>query len=268
VDIELEIDGRVSPVRGVLFVEDCVIGLQGMPDESVDLVMADPPFNVGKNYDSPYKDRAPKAQYIGWCEEWLTECIRVMKPGASIYLFNYPENNAYLMPFLDERLCFKRWLTWHYPTNTGHSKWNYTRTQYSILYYCKGKDWDACTWNKDEIGGEYKNPTDKRVKKLIEAGKRPSPYDVFTVNQVKNTSYEKTEHICQIPISLLEIFIRASSNVGDLVVSPFGGSGSALQAGLNLGRCVAGFEVSPAYGTIIATRLDMSQVDAITYARV
>ena len=118
---------------------DCLNVLKNIPNEYVNIIVTDPPFNIGKNYKS-YKDRMKKEEYIRWCEVWLKECIRILMPTGSFYLFNYPENNAYLMPFLDKNMLFKRWMTWHYPTNTGMSPTNYTRTQHSILFYTKTKN--------------------------------------------------------------------------------------------------------------------------------
>ena len=83
--------------------EDCLPGMKKMEDESVNLIITDPPFNIGKKYDSPFKDNKEKTEYIDWCKEWITECIRILKSKGSLYLFNYPENNAYLLPFLDEQ---------------------------------------------------------------------------------------------------------------------------------------------------------------------
>lgn len=148
---------------------------------------------------------------------------------------------------------FKRWLTWHYPTNTGHSKKNYTRTQDSILFYTKG---DNYTFNKELVVQPYKNPTDKRVRKLIESGKKGTgPYDVFTFNLVKNVSKEKTEHIAQLPLSLVEIFVKASSNPGELVFDPFLGSGTTAVAAKKNGRHYLGCETSKKYVDISEKRL-------------
>ena len=110
----LEMKVKINKV----YPEDCLQFMPKMPAESVDLVITDPPFNIGKKYNT-YKDSMKKEDYIAWCETWLADCIRVLKPHGSLYVFNYPENNAYLLPFLDKHIVFKRWLTWHYPTNTG-----------------------------------------------------------------------------------------------------------------------------------------------------
>ena len=233
---------------------DCVRELKKLQDESIDLIITDPPFNIGKKYNS-YVDRKGKDEYIHWCQSWLKECARVLKDGGALYLFNYPENNAYLMPFLDKHLTFKRWMTWHYPCNTGMSPINFTRSQHSILFYIKGKRNNV--FNKKDIAVPYKNPEDKRIRKLIAEGSPGRcPYDVFHFNIVKNVSKDKTAHPCQLPVKLLEIFIKASSNPGDLVLDPFGGSFSTNAAAKKLGRNSIGIELDKKYIKIGKNRLN------------
>jgi site-specific DNA-methyltransferase (adenine-specific) len=250
-----------------IYNEDCLLGMKKrIADNSIDLIITDPPFNIGKQYMSPYKDKKPKEEYVKWCKQWLVECIRILKKGGSFYLFNYPENNAYLMPFLDDNLLFKRWMTWHYPTNTGHSKYNYTRTQHSILFYVKGERPRDCIFNKDLIAEPYRNLNDKRIKELLRKGsKGKTPYDVFKfeyngediiqMNIVKNVNKDKTEHICQLPVELVDIFIKASSNKNDIVFDPFMGSGTTAVSAKKNCRKYIGFEVSPTYYQIIQNRL-------------
>jgi len=227
--------------------------MKKMPDESVDLVITDPPFNIGKDYGGVYKDKKKFGEYIDWCEKWLTECIRLLKKDGSLYLFNYPENNAYILPFLQRNITFKRWMTWHYPTNTGHSKSNFTRTQHSILFCTKnGKH----KFNKRDIAEPYKNPTDKRIQERLRNGSNgKTPYDVFHFNLVKNVSKDKTPHPCQIPVPLLKIFIKASSNKGDWILDPFAGSFSTCAAAKELGRNSIGIDINPKYVEIGKDRL-------------
>jgi DNA modification methylase len=236
---------------------DCIIELDKIQSDSVDMVLTDPPFNIRKKYNS-YKDNIKHKDYLSWCQAWILKCIRVMKPGASLYLINYPENNAYLMPFLDEHLTFKRWLTWHYPTNTGMSPTNYTRSQHSILFYIKGEK--SNTFNRNDIAEPYRNLTDIRIKERIKNGsKGKTPYDVFQFNIVKNVSKEKIDHPCQIPISLLSIFIKASSNLGDTILDPFGGSFSTASACKQLGRNSISIEIDKKYCENGKTRLSQIQ---------
>lgn len=235
---------------------DCLTELKNMSDESVDLILTDPPFNIGKDYGL-YKDKMSKEEYIDWCEKWLVECIRVLKPTGSFYLFNYPENNAYLVPFLDKHMMFRRWMTWHYPTNTGHSKRNYTRTQHSILFYTKSEEY---IFNREAVAQPYRNPTDKRIKELIRKGKNgTAPYDVFNFNIVKNVSKEKTAHPCQLPKELLKIFIKASTTEGAIVLDPFAGSFSTATAAKELARNSISIEINPEYCQIGRERLSKIQ---------
>lgn len=232
---------------------DCLTELKNIDEKSVHQIVTDPPFNIGKKYNS-YVDRKSRQGYISWCEAWLAECVRVLVDGGALYLFNYPENNAYLMPFLDKHLFFKRWMTWHYPTNTGMSPTNFTRSQHSILFYSKGKK--VRVFNKDDIAEPYRNPTDKRIQQRIKDGsKGKTPYDVFNFNLVKNVSKDKTEHPCQIPVPLIEIFVKASSNAGDWVLDPFGGSFSTAIACQNWDRNSISIEIDEKYCKIGEVRL-------------
>ena len=232
---------------------DCIEELKKFQDASVDLIVTDPPFNIGKKYNS-YTDNKSKEEYLKWCESWLNECIRVLKDGGALYLFNYPENNAYLMSFLDKHLTFRRWMTWHYPVNTGMSPTNFTRSQHSILFYIKGKK--PKTFNKHDIAEPYRNPKDKRILERIKNGSNgKTPYDVFQFNLVKNVSKDKTPHPCQIPVPLLEIFIKASSKKCDLVLDPFGGSFSTAHACKNLGRNSISIEIDKKYCEIGKKRI-------------
>jgi DNA modification methylase len=237
-----------------LLVGDCLEVMKKMPSESVDLIITDPPFNIGKDYGGVYKDNKEFSEYIEWCKEWLQDCIRLLKKTGSLYLFNYPENNAYLLPFLKEHIIFKRWMTWHYPTNTGHSKKNFTRTQHSILFFAKT---EKHKFNKDDVAEPYKNPTDKRIQERLKNGSNgKTPYDVFHFNLVKNVSKDKTPHPCQIPVSLLKIFIKASSDEGDWVMDPFAGSFSTCAAAKELSRNCIGIDINPKYVDIGKKRLN------------
>ncbi len=233
---------------------DCVNELKKLKNNSIALIVTDPPFNIGKKYGGYYKDNKKKEHYLEWCKEWLKECVRVLKEGGALYLFNYPENNAYLMPFLDSILTFKRWMTWHYPCNTGMSPTNFTRSQHSILFYIKGKK--SMVFNKNLIAEPYRNPTDKRIKSLIANGsKGKTPYDVFQFNIVKNVNKEKTNHPCQLPEKLIEIFIKASSREGDLVLDPFAGSFTVPFVAKKHKRRTIGIELNPEFCRIGKERL-------------
>lgn len=244
---------RILKTEHRLVAGDCLEVMASMPAESIELIITDPPFNIGKDYGGVYEDNRQFHDYIEWCRKWLTECIRLLKKDGSLYLFNYPENNAYILPFLREKMVFKRWMTWHYPTNTGHSKSNYTRTQHSILFCTKTA---KNKFNRDAVAEPYKNPTDRRIQERLNNGSKGRvPYDVFQFNLVKNVSRDKTSHPCQIPVPLLKIFIQASSDEGDWVLDPFAGSFSTCVAAKELNRNSIGIDINPEYVKIGERRL-------------
>jgi site-specific DNA-methyltransferase (adenine-specific) len=224
-----------------------------MKSEIFDAIITDPPFNRGKNYGGFYRDSKSTEEYLSWCESWLFECMRLLKPTGSMYIFNYPENNALLLPFLKRHMHFRRWLTWHYPTNIGHSKKNYTRSQHSILFLTKSEEYK---FNREEVSEPYRNPEDRRIKERLSNGSTGrAPYDVFIHNLVKNVSREKTEHPCQIPVKLLSVFIKASTDPGDWILDPFAGSFSTCVAAKQLGRNSVGIEINPNYAALGKRRI-------------
>ncbi|MHC1635533.1 MAG: DNA-methyltransferase [Candidatus Methanospirareceae archaeon] len=224
---------------------DCLEVMKSLPAESIDLIIADPPYNVGIDYGA-YKDNPSKLdEYLEWCKAWISECARLLKKEGSIYLFNYPENNALLFPFISQKLFFRRWLVWHYPTNIGHSPKNWTRSHRSIIFAAKTRDYK---FNKEAVAVPYRNPNDKRIKKRKEEGSPGrTPYDVFTFNLVKNVSKWKNNinHPCLIPKELIKTFILASSDEGDTVLDPFAGSFTTTFAALELNRSSIGIEINP-----------------------
>lgn len=129
---------------------DCLKILPTLPKESVDLIIADPPYNIGVDY-AVYKDRKKKTEYYKWMYSFFKRFERVLRESGSIYIINLPENNAFLLNKISRReLCqgeaslfpsrivFQHWLTWYYPTNIGHSKRNWTNATRSILHFSKG----------------------------------------------------------------------------------------------------------------------------------
>ncbi len=244
------------------------------------MIITDPPYNIGLDY-GVCKDKLGKAIFIERCKTWLAECARILEKKGSMYLISYPEINAYLMPFLDDvlKLKFRRWLTWHYPTNIGHSPRNFTRTQRSILYYTKSNNY---VFNKQEIMQQYKNPDDRRIKErigkgvegrgaydvlkltdIIEINKKydaedliellkpvedAALIDVLNFNLLKNVSKDRIKgHPCQLPIGLLRILIKVSTNQGMWVLDPFAGTFSVSAVAAELKRNSVGIELNSEY---------------------
>lgn len=191
-------------------------------------VITDPPFNIGYHYAS-HKDKMKVVEY--------NEMIRSICPPPSV-IIHYPEKICEISILLG--LAPTRIVAWVYPSNTGR-QW-------------RSIGWFGCKPNFRLAGQPYKNPNDKRVKKLIESGRQCKLYDWWQINQVKNVTNEKTAHPCQMPVEVMSRIIKISGfeNVAD----PFLGSGSTMVAAKSLKVHSVGIEMDESYCEIAAKRLE------------
>lgn len=239
--------------------------LQKIPEDCIELIITDPPYNIGLDYGPYSKDRKNRDDYFGECKIWLKEIARILKRTGTFYLISYPEINARLLPFIEDelKLRFKRWITWHYPTNIGHSKRNFTKSQRSILFFTKSKDY---VFNRQNIIQHYKNPTVKKIKERIKNGSKgrasydllrfldlielsKGTVDVLDINLLKNVSKDRfnKKHPCQLPLELLRILVKVSSNENDLLLDPFAGTFTLSAVAKELKRNSIGIEINPEY---------------------
>lgn len=256
--------------------------LDKIKSNSIDLIITDPPYNVDLKYGSYYIDKMPWTDYFNNFRIWFKECIRVLNKKGSMYIISYPEINARILTLWEDEfkknIKFRRWISWHYPTNIGHSRKNFTRSQRSILFFTKTNDY---IFNRDEILQPYKNPEVERIKKLIEGGSKgrvsycllkPSDLnelgydlmDVFEINLLKNISKDRIGslnknsvyyHPCQLPLSLLRIFVKVSSNPKNLLLDPFAGTFTLSKVAAELNRNSIGIEINPKYVNLGLERL-------------
>ena len=254
---------------GALWQADCFDFLSAQTDESVDLIFADPPFNLDKLYPSGINDDRKAWVYREWCEEWLIECIRVMKDGASLFVWNLPKWNSILSRFLSQRLTFRHWIA----VDVKYSlpiRGRFYPSHYSLLYYCKGSKPNTfkpdrlpmpvcphCRGDLRDYGG-YKH--------RMNPGGVNIP-DVWTdMPPVRHAKYKKRKSANELPIRLLDRVIEAASNPGDLVLDPFGGSGSTYAVAELKHRRWLGCELGPI--TDIIHRFDNLQDDSKHLARI
>ena len=230
--------------------------LPQLPDESIDLIFADPDYNVGvkyqgKSYTKKFDD------YIEWCISWAKQCHRVLKPDGNMFIINYPKQNAYLrVRYLDSAFSTPngvREYAWVYKTNVGQGPRHFTTAHRSILHCTKSEE---NKFYKGAVAVPYLNPTDKRIRKLISEGSPGRmPYSWFEFNLVKNVGTTKTFHSCQIPESLSEMLFKATMKKGDTALVLFAGSGSELVVCQRLGLNFVSAEIEPDYVKIIEERL-------------
>lgn len=249
--------------RDKIFNEDVLKILKELPDNSVDMVYSDPDYNVGINYSGKsYKKKWN--EYIAWYIELIKESMRVLKPTGNLFTINYPKQNAYLwVNYLDEAASDVFEYVWVYNTNVGHSSRKFTTAHRSILHATKTKN---NNFYKNQVVLPYKNPTDKRIKQRMAQGHLGRmPYSWVYADLVKNVSKDKTFHSCQIPLSLFELLIKASTKEGDDVFIHFGGSGSEIVHLKKMKRHFISCEIHPDYYKMILDRLSNDGEISIDY---
>lgn len=262
--------------RATLFHGDCIQVMGGLYSNSVDLVFADPPFNIGYEYDQ-YDDYKTKTDYLEFCQKWLAECRRILKPEGSIYVAIGIKYQAELKILMDEAgFHWRDTVVWHYTFGPKQSK-KFTPSWVAIHYATVasgnraggGKQW---TWNGDAINVPSARQLKYRDKRAVAGGKTPDnvwvllPHEyegcflpwqnAMLESRVAGTFKERTSHPCQMPEAVLERILKVSSNPGDLVLDPFAGSGTTCAVALKLGRRTWGIELSEDYlDSIIIPRL-------------
>lgn len=249
---------------------DCLEGMARIPTGSVHLVFADPPFNIGYEYDI-YRDELDDAEYLAWCQRWTGEVARILRPDGTFWLAIGDEYVAELKVMIqkEHRLVLRNWVVWYY-TFGVHCKNKFTRSHAHLLYWVK--DPKRFTFNGDEI----RVPS---ARQLVYADRRADPKgripddtwilrpqdlpqgfradeDTWYFPRVCGTFRERQGfHGCQMPEQLLGRIIKACSRPGELVVDPFAGTGTTLAVAKKLGRRFVGFELSPEYTARIRDRL-------------
>jgi site-specific DNA-methyltransferase (adenine-specific) len=247
---------------------DCLELLAELPAGSVDLAFADPPFNIGYEYDQ-YDDRRHAADYLAWAERWLAAVKRVLKPTGSFFLAIGDEFVAEHKVRLDALgLTMRNWIVWHY-TFGVHCEKKFCRSHAHILYYVV--DPKHYTFNADAIRVPSARQTTYADRRANPKGRVPDDTwilrpqedqrffdagsDSWYVSRVCGTFKERVDHPCQMPEALLERIIRVASNPGDRVLDPFAGSGTTLAAAKKLGRKWLGIELSEKYAEQVRERL-------------
>ena len=221
---------------------DAITLLKKLADESIDLIVADPPYNLGKDYGNNH-DLKGFDEYIIFTKEWLTEAKRVLKPDGSIYVFMGVRFISYLYDIMDRelKLFFNSWISWHYTQGMGKTR-GFSPRHDDILFFSKGKNF---TFNLDDVRVPQKFYRERNNMRGA------NPGDVWQFSHVHYSNPNRQNHPTQKPEGVIERIVLASSNVGDTVLDPFSGSGTTLRVCQQLDRNVIGFELNPDYVEMI-----------------
>jgi site-specific DNA-methyltransferase (adenine-specific) len=237
---------------------DCQDGLGQLPSACVDLIIADPPYNLNKDF-GVWKELEQKHRWLDWCKAWLCQCERVLKPGGSIFIYGIHHHLCWLQCYLYElNLVYRRQIIWFYENGfSGYTK--SLSAQYEpLLWFSKGR-----SYTYHPIREPYKS-TERLKHRIIKNGKewKPNPEgrlagDVWRFPTLAGPRFrdEKVQHPTQKPLSISNRIVCHFSNIDSLVVVPFAGSGSECVAAKIARRHFIGFELNPAYVDIANVRL-------------
>ena len=227
-------------------------------NESIDLVFADPPYNIGKNFDG-FKDKKNENDFLAWTYKWIDEVYRVLKKDGSFYLMNSTQS----MPFLDI-YCRKYFyiisrIVWSYDSSSVQSKFSFGSLWEPILFMSKSKKYK---FNSKDIEVEAKTGAQRNLIDYRKTPPRPYnnkkiPGNVWNFNRIRFLQEEYENHPTQKPEILLERIIKASSNKNDLILDPFGGSFTTSAVAKKNSRRSISFEINKDYVKIGLRRLNI-----------
>ena len=282
-DIQHNSVGEMLPV-GQIVVGDCISTMAAWPEGGVDLIFADPPYNIGYDYDQ-YEDKRDDHDYVDWTYQWIDACARLLKGSGSLYILIGDEYAAETRLHLkelerDRKLVFRNWVVWHY-TFGQNCRLKFNRS-HAHLFYCVGPaafgrkattSDPPFTFNRQAIAVPSARQTTYADPRANPGGKLPDDTwylrpqeteglyfkpdeDTWYLSRLCGTFKERQGwHPCQLPESLLERIIKLSSNEGGIVFDPFAGSGTTLAVAARLKRQWLGCELSDEYATKATERI-------------
>lgn len=226
---------------------DAINELPQFNSETFDLIIADPPYNLGKNYGNNH-DIKGFEDYLEFSRQWLKEASRVLTPQGTIYVFMGFRFISYLYDILDRELelFFNSWLVWHYTQGIGKTR-GFSPRHDDILMFTKSKDF---IFNLDDIRVPQKYYRERNNMRGA------NPGDVWQFSHVHYCNENRQNHPTQKPEGLIERMVLASSNPNSLVLDPFLGSGTTLRVCQQLGRRAIGIEINPDYVNMSEERLN------------
>jgi len=233
---------------------DAVEILKQYPNNSIDLVFADPPYNLDKAYNV-YDDERRDEEYIKWCNTWLQEYVRILKPTGSLYVLNLPRWTMYHAVFLNRRLYFQNWIVWD---AMSEPRGKLMPAHYGLLFYTKHPT--DFTFNYDKVGqldARYYCLRPSCIRKRKAAGvddKMPLTDIWWDIHRIKHQR-DRDYHPCQLPDSLMERIIRLSTNEGDVVLDALCGTGTTPVTAVRLGRRYVAIDIDERYVRITREKI-------------
>jgi site-specific DNA-methyltransferase (adenine-specific) len=251
--------------KGKLYQDDVLDFFRNIDTNSVDLIFADPPYNIKK---AEWDTFSSQKEYVEWSMSWINEAFRVLTLRGSLYICGFSEILADIKWSASHLFQGCKWLIWFYRNKANLGK-DWGRSHESILHFRKSKNF---IFNIDEIRIPYNQHTLKYPKRTQAESSQYSngkgqkyiwspnpkgakPKDVFEIPTLSNGSWERFEHPTQKPVELLRKIVLSSSHSESVVLDPFGGSGTTFAVSQAYDRYWIGNELSKEYCNIIIDRV-------------
>lgn len=248
---------------------DCLALLPTLEADSAQIIIADPPYNIGKDFGND-SDKQPMDEYLAWCEKWITECLRVLKPNGTFFIYGFSEILALILSKVPYSV-HRRWIVWHYTNKNVPSLNFWQRSHESILVLWKSDK----VFHRDDIREAYTEgflngaagKERKATKGRFSKGDKTTTYKAHTNGAlprdvIKNPALaggagmnERVDHPTQKPLALCDKLLRSCRQSEGYVLVPFAGSGSECVAAKRLGLPFIGMELNETYVALIQKRL-------------
>jgi len=242
-----------------VFCEDALEGMARIPDGAIDLILTDPPYNLGKDYGNA-SDQQSVDDYLAWTERWIDIALPKLKPNGSLYIFLTWRFAPEIFVMLKKRLTMMNEIIWdrRVPSMGGSTR-SFSSVHDTIGFFVKRKDY---YFDLDAVRIPYDAATKKARSRSIFIGAKwlevgYNPKDLWSVSRLHREHAERVDHPTQKPLEIIERMLKASCPAGGVVLDPFMGSGTTALAARKLGRHFVGFELNQAYCEIIQQRLAM-----------
>jgi site-specific DNA-methyltransferase (adenine-specific) len=237
--------------------EDALDGIDKIPDGSVDLIVTDPPYCLGKDYGND-SDKLDPEKYLEWSKQWINAAIPKLKPNGCLYIFLTWRYSPEIFCYLKKKLTMLNEIIWdrRVPSMGGSTR-RFSSVHDNIGFFAKAKDYH---FDIDAIRIPYDEETKKARSRSIFVGKKwlevgYNPKDVWSISRLHAIHAEREDHPTQKPLEIIERMIKASCPVNGIVFDPFMGSGTTAVAAHRLKRHFIGFEINPDYCEVIRQRL-------------
>lgn len=240
-----------------VFCEDALSGLARIPDGSIDLILTDPPYNLGKDYGNA-SDQQTVDDYLRWTEQWIDAALPKLKPNGSLYIFLTWRFSPEIFVLLKKRMTMMNEIIWDRRVpSMGGSVRSYSSVHDTIGFFVRRKDY---YFDLDAVRIAYDAETKKARSRSIFIGAKwlevgYNPKDLWSVSRLHKEHPERADHPTQKPLEIIERMVKASCPPDGVVLDLFMGSGTTAIAAKRCGRSFVGFELNPDYCAIIDERL-------------